>query len=155
MTHTRNIRDDVQQAGDPSVAALCVRHQGLSACYKLWWTSRSWRSRTHAERRLNKESDTTWVWLRLSCAASGKKRLVSVHLCDSGHLASPTSPRLKRSMTFDLGQRSTTVHSRSLHTIAVRQLCMLLYNGMYTKILYFLAYCTVAAECTTDVLTIR
>ena len=25
MTHTRNIRDDVQQAGDPSVAALCVR----------------------------------------------------------------------------------------------------------------------------------
>ena len=26
MTHTR-IRDDVQQAGDPSVAALCVRDQ--------------------------------------------------------------------------------------------------------------------------------
>ena len=33
MTHTRNIRDDVQQAGDPSVAALCcVRDQGFSAC---------------------------------------------------------------------------------------------------------------------------
>ena len=26
--------------------------------------------------------------------------LVSVHLCDSGHRASPTSPRLKRGMTF-------------------------------------------------------
>ena len=25
MTHTRNIKDDVQQAGDRSVAALCVR----------------------------------------------------------------------------------------------------------------------------------
>ena len=35
MTHTRNIRDDVQQAGDPSVAALCVRDQGFSDCCKL------------------------------------------------------------------------------------------------------------------------
>ena len=31
MTHTRNIRDDAQQAGDPSVAALCVRDQGFSS----------------------------------------------------------------------------------------------------------------------------
>ena len=31
MTHRRNIRD-VQQAGEPSVAALCVREQGFSAC---------------------------------------------------------------------------------------------------------------------------
>ena len=37
LTHTRNIRDDVQQAGDPSVAALCVRDQGFSACCNLWW----------------------------------------------------------------------------------------------------------------------
>ena len=27
MTHTRNIRDDVQQAGDPSAAVFCVRDQ--------------------------------------------------------------------------------------------------------------------------------
>ena len=31
MTHRRNIRD-VQQAGAPSVAALCVREQGFGAC---------------------------------------------------------------------------------------------------------------------------
>ena len=31
MVHRRNIRD-VQQAGEPSVAALCVREQGFSAC---------------------------------------------------------------------------------------------------------------------------
>ena len=32
MTHRRNIRD-VQQAGEPSVAAaLCVREKGFSAC---------------------------------------------------------------------------------------------------------------------------
>ena len=61
--------------------------------------------RTHAERRLNSESDTTRLWLRLSCAASGKVELVSVHLCDSGHRASPTSPRLKRGVTFGVGQR--------------------------------------------------
>ena len=36
MTHTRNIRYVVQQAGEPSVAALCVRVQGFSAaCCKL------------------------------------------------------------------------------------------------------------------------
>ena len=105
MTHRRTIRH-VQHAGEPSVTALCVREQGLSACCKLWWTSRSWRSRTHADRRLNAESDTTPPWLRLSCAAPGKIGLVLVHLCDSSHRASPTSPRLKRGMTFGLGQRS-------------------------------------------------
>ena len=42
------IRD---RAGDPSVAALCVRDQGFSACCKLCRISRSWRSRSHAERR--------------------------------------------------------------------------------------------------------
>ena len=42
----------------------------------------------------------------ISCAASGKIGLVSVNLCDSGHRASPTSPRLKRGMTFSVGQRS-------------------------------------------------
>ena len=64
------------------------------------------RVRTHVERSLNTESDTTGPWLRLSCAASGKIRLVSVHLCDSGHRASPTLPRLKRGMTLGVGQRS-------------------------------------------------
>ena len=34
---------------------------------------------------------------------SGKVGLVSVHLCESGHRASPTSPRLKRDMTFGVG----------------------------------------------------
>ena len=29
MTHTRTTRDYTQQAGDPSVAALCVRDQGF------------------------------------------------------------------------------------------------------------------------------
>ena len=43
---------------------------------------------------------------RLSCAASVKIGLVSVHLCDGGHRASLTSPRLKRGMTFGVGQRS-------------------------------------------------
>ena len=106
MTHTRNIRDDVQQAGDPSVAVLCVRDQGFSACCNLWWTSRSWQSRTHAERRLSSsEIDTTRPWLRLSCAASGKVELVSVHLCVNGHRVSPTSPRLERGVTFGVGQR--------------------------------------------------
>ena len=104
MTHTRTIRDYVQQAGDPSVA-LCVRDQGFVDCCKLWWTSRSWQSQTHAERRLNSECDTTRPWLRLSYAASGKVGLVSVHLCDSGHRASPTSPRLERGVTFGVGQR--------------------------------------------------
>ena len=37
---------------------------------------------------------------------SGKIGLVSVHLCDSGHRASPTSPKPKRGMTFGVGQRS-------------------------------------------------
>ena len=37
--------------------------------------------------------------MRLSCAASGKIGLVSVHLCDSSHRASSISPRLKRGMT--------------------------------------------------------
>ena len=36
---------------------------------------------------------------------SGKVELVSVHLCDSGHRASPTSPRLERGVTFGVGQR--------------------------------------------------
>ena len=43
--------------------------------------------------------------MRLSCAASGKVQLVSVHLCDSGHRASPTSSRLERGVTFGVGQR--------------------------------------------------
>ena len=105
MTHTLNIRDDVQQPGDPSGAAVCVRDQGFRACCRLW-TSRSWQSRTHAEKRLNTESDTTQTWFRRSCAASGKIWLVSVHLCDSAHRASPTSPRLNRGMTSGVGQRS-------------------------------------------------
>ena len=37
---------------------------------------------------------------------TGKVGLVSVHLCDSGHHASPTSPRLMRCMTLGVGQRS-------------------------------------------------
>ena len=40
-----------------------------------------------------------------SYAASGKVELVSVHLCDSGHRAIPTSPRLERGVTFGVGQR--------------------------------------------------
>ena len=36
---------------------------------------------------------------------TGKVGLVSVHLCDSGHHASPTSPRLERGVTFGVGQR--------------------------------------------------
>ena len=43
--------------------------------------------------------------MRLSCAASGKVELVSVHLCDSGHRASPTSSRLERGVTLGVGQR--------------------------------------------------
>ena len=39
--------------------------------------------------------------------------LASVHLCDISHAASPTSPRLKRDMTFGLGQRSR--NSSALH----------------------------------------
>ena len=39
-------------------------------------------------------------------ATSGKIRLDSVHLCDSSHRASPTSPRLERGMTSGLGQKS-------------------------------------------------
>ena len=31
MTHTRNIRDDVQQAGDPSVAASVTKVSALAA----------------------------------------------------------------------------------------------------------------------------
>ena len=58
------------------------------------------------ERRLNAESDTMRRWLQLSCSASGKIGLVSAHLCDSGHGASPTSPRPKRGVTFGVGQRS-------------------------------------------------
>ena len=34
MTHTRTIRDYVQQSGDPSVAALCVRDQGFGRLLK-------------------------------------------------------------------------------------------------------------------------
>ena len=41
----------------------------------------------------------------LSCAASGKVELVSVHLCDGGHRASPTSPRLERGVTCGVEQR--------------------------------------------------
>ena len=54
--------------------------------------------------------------MRLSFAASGKIGLVSVRLCDSGHRASPTSPRLKRGITFGLGQRSG--NSSTLKTTA-------------------------------------
>ena len=39
-------------------------------------------------------------------ATSGKIRLDSVHLCDSSHRASPTSPSLKRGTIFGLGLRS-------------------------------------------------
>ena len=33
------------------------------------------------------------------------RELVWVHLCDSGHRASPTSPRLERGVTFGVAQR--------------------------------------------------
>ena len=51
MTHTRNIRDGVQQAGDPSVAALCVRDQGLQAVMNLSQVAQSDARREEAQHR--------------------------------------------------------------------------------------------------------
>ena len=47
MTHWRNIRD-VQQAGEPSVGAPCVRGRGLSACCKLFVVNISQLAESHA-----------------------------------------------------------------------------------------------------------
>ena len=53
MTHTR-IRDDVQQAGDPSVAALCVRDQDsalAASCDEPLAAGRVGRTRKEAQHR--------------------------------------------------------------------------------------------------------
>ena len=64
-----------------------------------------------AERRLNAESGTTRRRLRLSCATAGKIGLVSAQMCDSGHRASPTSPRLKRGMALNRRAHACTADS--------------------------------------------
>ena len=106
MTHRHNTRD-VQQAGETSAAALCVREQGFSACCKLLVVNSPQQGGVGRTRRggSTQKRHRAALIAAIVCRTC-QDRLVSVHLCDSSHRAAPASPRLKRGMTFGLGQKS-------------------------------------------------